>query len=628
MGYNMSETIVFTEGFLCSTTPSYEGVTQEKIDVDLTNTIFGENKLPNQPGDATIGTIGGSPLVTITSNGRSVSGSYETFYSGPVNYEVANNWITQYGDGQVAIPLVSIPFGSANNRYLMLACKVYNKNYWSAAGVWRIDYEFQLGWSDSLYPMESGSTWTRISSLAAGTFDSSTYQRSAFGYASFMHVPDLNALIATADNPLADICLVLGYATYAGTGAYTHPRTLSWSTNSTGVLTISNASIYSLFYGASSYGWPTWTDFSEEVGEPSKEGGNKGGTFDNSSDAIAIPTNPTIGVSSVGFINVYRTSANGLQGLGAELFPPLSYTPPTALDPNASTTEALIQGFDAFVTFLANVPSFFDQFMAGTYINYIIDCHVIPVDPGAGTNESIKVGNKTVNISAGRIYTDYVDFSCGSIAIGEYYTNFADYTGTSAKIYLPFVGFVPCRPEWFQNATLSVDYKFNVIDGSFACYVRAGGSHVGAGSSTIVGQYSGNACIHLPITGVTYSNMVSGLVGSAGGMVSGAGSGNIASVATSAINAASVHGDIAQSNSYNGSAAFLGCRYPFLLIERPVSSYAKNYQHEVGIPANLYGKLGDVSGFVRMDNVHLDGIPCTDEERAYIAEALRKGVIV
>ena len=622
----MSENIVFKEGFALNTTPMYEGVTQDNCSVELTNNVFGEGKLSPNTGDITA-QVANSGIASFTSVTHNASGTYETFYQNGVNYAVLNEWVSLYGENQVAVPMWSMKFGNANN-YLIL-CVMPTHKWTSGGGTGMMDFQCNLIWSNSPWPMESGSTYSIINTYSSGTF-TSNYPSVLYGYISYMRVHDMSWDIAALENPYANIALVISCTMYDATEQPTvHPKTRRWSTNGSGVLSM-NATCMSLLHIATTQlkGWPTWSDFSEEVGEPSKEGGNKGGTFDNSSDAIAIPTSPTIGVSSVGFINVYRTSVNGLQGLGAELFPPLAYTPPTAIDPNASTTEALIQGFDAFVTFLANVPSFFDQFMAGTYINYIIDCHVIPVDPGAGTSESIKVGNKTVPISAGRIYTDYVDYPCGSISIGEYYTNFADYTGTSAKLYLPFVGFVPCRPEWFQNATLSVDYKFNVIDGSFACYVRAGGSHVGAGTSTIVGQYSGNACIHLPITGVTYSNMVSGLVGSAGGMVSGAGSGNIASVATSAINAASVHGDIAQSNSYNGSAAFLGCRYPFLLIERPVSSYAKNYQHEVGIPANLYGKLGDVTGFVRMDNVHLDGIPCTDEERAYIVDALKKGIIV
>ena len=367
---------------------------------------------------------------------------------------------------------------------------------------------------------------------------------------------------------------------------------------------------------------------SPEVG-PESEASQLGGNFDNTSDTIAIPVDPLLGVSNVGFVRVYNTGTQSLQTLGVELFPPLTYTNPTPPSTAPGVTEAIIEAVDTFCTFCANVPSFFEQIMSNTLINYVIDCHIVPVNPGSGVSEQIKVGNKLLTATGGRIYNDYVNVSCGSINVGQYYGNFIDFAYTNAKLYLPFVGFVPARAEWFQGSALSVDYKFNIIDGSFACYVRSGGAHVNNnGGGTIVGQYSGNACIHLPITGTSYASMVSGLVGAGSGMMSGAASGNIASIATSAIAAAQTHGDIAQSNSYNGSAAFLGCRYPFLLIERPVASYAKNYQHELGIPSNVYARLGSLSGYVRMDNVHLDGIPCTVEERDKIASLLKSGVVV
>lgn len=373
-------------------------------------------------------------------------------------------------------------------------------------------------------------------------------------------------------------------------------------------------------------------DESEEVGPPSEPGGyvpGRPGAFDDTSDPIDIPDNPDIGVSNVGFVRVYNTGVNSLQRLGVELFPPLQYTAPTPISGSQSTTDAIVDGFNAMVTFFANIPSFFDQMTANTLINYVIDCHVIPVSPGSGTQEAIVIGSKTMSSYGGRIYNDYVDYSCGSISVGEYYGAFPDFL-TGGKLYLPFVGFVPVRPEWFIGDTLSVDYKFNVIDGSFACYVRSGGKYVNnGGGSTIVGVYSGNACIHLPITGTSYAAMAAGLVGAGSGMFAGAASGNISAAATSAIAAANLHGDIAQSNSYNGSAAFLSCRYPFLLIERPVSNYARNYQHEVGIPSNIYARLGSLSGFAQMVNVHVDGISgATEAEKAEIKRLLAQGVIV
>ena len=373
-----------------------------------------------------------------------------------------------------------------------------------------------------------------------------------------------------------------------------------------------------------------YVDGSPEAGPPSEEGGYNpdDGGFDNSSDTIDLPDAPTIGVSNVGFVNVYKTGTQSLQNMGVELFPPLSYTPPVAIT-GTDVTDAVVNGFNAVVTFLANVPSFFEQMNAATYINYIIDCHVLPVSPSGGTVQNIKVGSKTLQATGTRLSNDYVTVDCGTISLKEYYHNFADYL-TSMRLYLPFLGFVPAKPEWFYRESLNVTYRFNVIDGSFMAFVRSTGALVNNNNSgkTIVGQYGGNACVHLPITGVTYSNMVSGLVGAGAGAVASAASGNISALATSAIAAANAHGDIAQSNSYSSSVAFLGCRRPFVLIERPVSNFSKTYSKEDGIPSNISRKLSSVNGFSIIGNVHLDDIKATDTEKQEIERLLHEGVIL
>lgn len=352
------------------------------------------------------------------------------------------------------------------------------------------------------------------------------------------------------------------------------------------------------------------------------------GKFDDSSDTIDLPDDPLIGVSNVGFVNVYKTGVASLQNIGVELFPPLAYTAPTAIT-SSTTTDAIVDGFNSIVTFLANIPSFFEQSVAATLINYIIDCHVIPVTPSGGTDEAIKVGYKQLTAHGDRMSGDYVSFDCGTINLGEYYTNFADFSATSAKLFLPFVGFVPCRPEWFYRDSLNVTYKFNIIDGSFMAYVRSTGRYVNNNNQgpTIVAQYSGNACVHLPITGVTYSNMVSGLVGAGAGAVASAGSGNVAGVATSALNAANVHGDMPSSNAYTSSGSFLSGRRPYLMIERSVSNFSATYAREIGVPSNISRKLSRVSGFAIVSDVHLDGITATDQEKKELETLLSKGVI-
>ena len=368
--------------------------------------------------------------------------------------------------------------------------------------------------------------------------------------------------------------------------------------------------------------------FDPEYGESSEPQPYEPG-FDGSSDTIELPASPTIGVSDIGFLNVYRIPSGGLQQIGIELFPPLAYTPPTPISAGSSVMDTLADAFNQLITFLANVPSFVEQMSANTLINYIVDCHVVPFTPPASTSPvPIEVGSKTLRAQAPRVTQDYHDVDCGTISLAEYYGNFADFL-ENCKLYLPFVGFVPVRPEWFKRTSLNVYYRFNVIDGSFVAFVRSSGKYVNGNNAgtTIVAQYSGVACTHLPITGVTYSSMVSGLIGAGSGIVAGAASGNLLGVAGSAVNAATARGDIAQSNAYSASAALMGCRRPFLLIERPVSNFSATYKRELGIPSNVSVKLGTVSGFATVGNVHLDGIDATEEEKRELEAILHSGVI-
>lgn len=326
-------------------------------------------------------------------------------------------------------------------------------------------------------------------------------------------------------------------------------------------------------------------------------------THDDSSDEVPIPSMPTIGVSTAGFINVYNPGLNSLQGLGDILFPQFS-TPTDIVDA---------------VTQLYNVIA--NQ----NLINYVIDCHVIPVQPAQGGNKNIKVGYRDTGISVPSVAYDYVDATCGSLSLAEYFHGYADYAATKSKLYLPFVGFVDMKPEFWQAGTLAVDYKFNVIDGSFMCYVRSTSSKSQLAGS-IIAQYSGNACMHLPLTGVNYSQMVSGIIG-AGVAVATAGS--VASAAGSALSAANTisrGGDVQQSNGYNSTAALMGVRKPFLMIERAVPAFPSKYGHDKGYPSNITTLLSNVKGYTEIEDIDLTGLPFTADELTELKQLLADGV--
>lgn len=370
---------------------------------------------------------------------------------------------------------------------------------------------------------------------------------------------------------------------------------------------------------------------SDAYGEASDIGGYGAGditpTFDDSSDTIGIPTMPSIGVSSVGFVNVYNVSTGGLQSFGSELFPNLNFTPISSLPAPQDVTDALVNVATVLVDFGNQIPAMIDMYINNTLINYIIDCHIIPVAPTVGGSEYIKVGFRTFTPTADKVTSDYIDFDCGTINIGEYYANFADYEPyTRAKLFLPFVGYVDIKPEYWQSGLLQVVYRFNVIDGSFMAFVKSSSSKSKL-SDTVIGQYGGNCCVHIPITGANYSNLVSGVVGAAAAVASAQpGTGGSAAL-DAAINLANSKANVQQSNGYNATTSFLGVRVPYLVIERTVSNMSSAYPDEIGIPCNINLDFSELSGLVQSQDVILDGITgATDAELKEIARLLAGGV--
>lgn len=166
------------------------------------------------------------------------------------------------------------------------------------------------------------------------------------------------------------------------------------------------------------------------------------------------------------------------------------------------------------------------------------------------------------------------------------------------------------------------------MDGSFIAQLFSTITRHQSPCTVMIGQYSGNACVHMPLSGANYANMFSSLAGAAGGMASGVASGNVAVAATSAMNMVGNNGQMQQSNSYNASSAFYGHSRPFLMIERPISHFSTAYVDEKGLPLIKNKRIGSCRGFTTAEDIILDGIPCTAAEKEKIRNYFKSGVII
>ena len=208
---------------------------------------------------------------------------------------------------------------------------------------------------------------------------------------------------------------------------------------------------------------------------------------------------PGLSAIDIGFVHMYKPEPGDLVNRGSEIFPDFTFSPVTGIDM-----------VDAFINACANIPNAIEMYANAKLIDYVQDCHIIPVAPPTTTSDNVKLGFRTMSAVCPVVTSEYVDVTCGQIDVAQCWSNFADYQPyTRAKLFLPFVGYVPIEPEYWQGGSLAVDYRFNVRDGSFMAFVRSfpdyrKGYKLGG---QVIGSYSGNACIHIPLTGLNYSSM-------------------------------------------------------------------------------------------------------------------------
>lgn len=355
------------------------------------------------------------------------------------------------------------------------------------------------------------------------------------------------------------------------------------------------------------------TKTDDDYGDESVEDGyGTDGTpdFDHSSDVIGVPSDPTVSTGTVGFMNVYCVGQGALSGLGEYLFP--------ELDPTQWTdVTQVLRG-------IAGIFAYRDS------IQYVVDLHAIPVTPTTGTSKYIKLGALETDISQPVCSSDYVNFDCGTVSIPERFRNFLDYTEVTCKIYIPFFGFVDLKPEYWASGSIGLKYKFNVIDGSFMAFLVSTSSKSRL-ANTVIGQYSGSACLHLPVVAASYGSIVSGLISGSAAMAT-AGTketspGSVSGAMEGAMTAGNFQPKMSQSNDYNCSAAYLGCREAYLLIEYPVQSFSANYPHDSGLPANITRTIQSMlgSGYTVIESIDLTGLGITESEISELKDIFAGG---
>lgn len=239
------------------------------------------------------------------------------------------------------------------------------------------------------------------------------------------------------------------------------------------------------------------------------------------------------------------------------------------------------------------------------------------------------------------------------------YPDFSPYS--TCKLYLPYIGFIDIDINLVQHGWLSVDYMCDMMNGNVVAYVFCSDKD---GNTYDAYVASGNCAFNIPIysnaqdgsglgkivtgavtTGALMSPII-GAVGGAGAVAAGGMAGGIAQ--TSAIGIAVGGGGMAAGNAalalqqkptvigqFGSGASRITELDCFLMIQRPVWIENQKYNSVIGVPSELSGTINQqdeevsgFSGFLKVKNIDLSGVTCTDEEKAYIEQVMKSGIFV
>lgn len=257
----------------------------------------------------------------------------------------------------------------------------------------------------------------------------------------------------------------------------------------------------------------------------------------------------------------------------------------------------------------------------------IIGLHKVYAGPIIGGRSNIKVGYLDSGVSSNFVSNQYTKIDCGTVNLQEYFGNVFDYSPyTSIELYLPCIGFVQLDVGNVMRSSINITYTVDVLTG--ACIAEVNVKRDGSGG--VLYSYSGNCASQYPLSSGSYMGIVSSVIGVAGSIVGTVASGGslapLALGATSGLLNAKTH--VQHSGSLSGNSGVMGGKIPYLIITRPQTNMAENYQHLQGIPSNTYTQLSACHGFLKVKNVNVQNIIAESEELEEIKTLLLDGVII
>ena len=324
-----------------------------------------------------------------------------------------------------------------------------------------------------------------------------------------------------------------------------------------------------------------------------------GGNFDKSSDNVEVSLLPTVNSLNTGFITAYHCTTEQINSFANWLW-----------------TSDFFENVKKIIT---------------NPIDNIIGLLLLPISEYTEVDSTIKCALVDSGINAKRITSQYVDINFGDLKIDEYFGSALDYNPyTKIEIYLPYCGIKTLDVDIVMNSTINLTYRIDVLTGDTIILIKVIKNINDTELSSIMYHYNTNIAVNIPFTGANfteyYKTAISGIVGIASSVASGVT--GIGSAVNSALNVACNKLQISKSSNISSNYGYLGVKYPYLIITRPIQSIPNNYKQYYGYPLNITTELNTLSGYTEVEEIHLEGLNINTLEMSELDNLLKSGVIL
>lgn len=378
---------------------------------------------------------------------------------------------------------------------------------------------------------------------------------------------------------------------------------------------VTDAAVFGDFFTNAQSGYiPVTPPTDPYTGAGDSTTGGGGGTFDGSSDPVAVPALPSVGATDTGFISLFVPTQAQLKQVADYLWSGL---------------------FD-----LSTYLKIFENPM-----DCILGLSVVPVTVPTSGSANITVGNIELSgISLPLASQQYVEVDCGTIAFTDkYFGSYLDQDPyTKMALFVPYSGIHSVKADDIMGKTVGLKYHIDILTGSLVAFLTCGDS--------VLYEFNGACASNIPVNSINYASTIENAIRIAvniGTTVATAGAAapmTGAEAATreaartfgTAVNMAgstaegilSLKPNIDRAGSLGGTTGLMGNQKPYFIITRPRLCKPANQNTFKGYPSFIQVAVSDLigEGYTEFDTIILAGLYLTDAEKEELQQILKSGV--